>query len=114
MKRCFIIVGLLVLGLVASACLCTTMAQEAEIEDEYAYGNVKSISTDKIVVSEFDYDNDLETDIEYVIDANTKYENVNSQKDISSGDYVEITYATKMGKKIAILIIVEKPSEDEE
>ena len=114
MKKCLTVVGLLVLGLFVSSLLDVSMAQEEETETEYASGIVKSISGNQIVVSEYDDEYEIEIDEKYIIDPNTKYENVDSQKDISSGDYVEIGHVFEGGKKIAVLISVEKPTEEEE
>lgn len=88
--------------------------EEEEVETEYAYGTVKSITSSQIVVKEYDYENDTEVDVIYTIGPDVEYEGVSSYKDISAGDSVEIDYVVKGGKKIATLISAEEPFEEEE
>lgn len=114
MKRYLAVAGLLVLGLFVSSWLDTSMAQEEETETKYASGIVKSISGNQIVVSEYDDEDEIEIDEKYLLDTNTKYENVDSQKDIAPGDYVGVDYVSKSGEKIIVLISVEKLAEEEE
>lgn len=88
-------------------------AQEEE-ETEYSWGTVSSISSNQIVVSEYNSETEENSEVTYTLDPNTKLENVDSLKDIAAGDNVNIEYVVKNGKKIAKIITVEKSSSSEE
>jgi len=81
-----------------SVCANVVVAQE---ETEYSYGTVSNVSTNKIVVVEYDLESDEEVDVTYVINPSTKIINVNSINDISAGDSVDISYEIVDGKNVA-------------
>jgi len=85
-----------------------------EEELEYSWGKVSSITSDQIVVKEYDYDSDTETDVTYTIDPKVTVKNIAALKDIKVGESVSIDYLVVDGKNIAKVITVEKPTEPEE
>jgi len=119
------LVVLLAFGLLIGAVVPVSLAQEevapadapaavAEDETDYSFGTVKSVGTDQIVVSEYDYEADKDVDVTYAVDASAQLENAASLKDIVAGDNVEIDFVNQDGKKVAKLISVEKPIAEEE
>ena len=116
-----VVMAVLVLGLLVGSMYGVSLAQEegeegivAEEEIEYSWGTAKKISSDQIVVSEWDTDRSEEVDVGYIIDPKVKFKNVKLLKDIAVGDGVDIDYVVRDGKKIAKVIVVNKPSEVEE
>ena len=89
-----------------------TFAQEEDVE--YAWGTAKTISSNQIVVIEYDYDNDQDIEATYSVDPKVELRGVNSLKDITAGDSLDIEYVIQSGKKIAKVITVEKASKAEE
>lgn len=114
MKRYLAVAAVLTLGLVVCFASGISLAQEEEKETEYSWGTVSSISSDQITVKEHDYASENEVEVTYTIDPKVELKNVNSLKDIAVGDSVDIDYVVKDGKKVAMIIDVEKPSYEEE
>ncbi len=113
MKRYLVAAVVLVLGLLI--CSGISLAQEEEAEElECTWGPVSSVSSDQIVISEYDYDKDEEVDVAYAVDPNVELINVDSLESITVGDSVDIEYAVRGDQKVAKVITVEKPSEAEE
>ena len=86
----------------------------SEPEPDYAFGTVKSVNGDQLVINEFDYDTGEEKEAVYGLDSKTEYDNVASAKEIAAGDEVDIDYLVKEGKKTAVAVSVAKPVEGEE
>ena len=112
-----VMLAVLVLGLLVGSMYGVSLAQEegeeeivAEEEIEYSWGTVKEISSDQIVVSEWDTDKSEEVDVVYIIDPKVRLKDVKSLKDIAVGDSVDIDYVVRDGKRVAKVIIVEKTS----
>jgi len=83
-------------------------------ETEFSYGTVKSIGTDQLVISEYDYDSDKDVEVTYSAPAGTKFENVTALQEIKAGDAVDIDFLVKNGQKVASAITVEKPTAEDE
>ena len=127
MKRQAWVVSILVLGLVgigaaklsfaedppAKPAVVPPAGQPTEQEPDYAFGTVKSMSGDQLVINEFDYDSGAEKEVSYVVDSKTAYDNVASLKEVAVGDEVDIDYLEKDGKKVAVTVAVAKPLEGE-
>lgn len=77
-------------------------------ELEYSFGEVKSISSADLVLTEYDYLTDKESDVTYSVDPAVKFENAASVNDIKNGDSIEIDYQIQGDKKIVKNIILEK------
>ncbi len=86
---------------------------DEEDDINYSYGAVKSVAADHLVLTEYDYEKDADVDVTYSVDSNVELENVSAMAEIKAGDSVEIDYVEKDGKKVAVLISVEKPLEEE-
>lgn len=100
--------------LVGTFAFCSNSVSYAQEEDvEYTYGVVANVSAGQITIEEYDYDKDEDVEQSYSIDAATEFENVESAEEIAAGDYVDIDYITKSGKRIAKAIIVEKETLEE-
>lgn len=92
-------------------------AIEPALEDEgteFSYGTIKSVSANQIVVSEYDYDQDKDVDVTYAVPAEAKFENAATLQEIVVGDAVDIDFLVKDGQKVASIITVEKPAEEDE
>ena len=100
-------------GMVGQTSAPAASAVEEE-EPEYAFGTVKNVEGDKLVINEFDYDTGEEKEAIYWVDSKTEYDNVASLKEIAAGDEVDIDYLVKDDKKMAVAISVAKPVEGEE
>lgn len=112
MKRYLVVAMVLALSLAFSVS-GVALAQEEE-EIRYTWGKVSSVSSEEIVISEYDYDTGEIIDVVYTLVPNTELKNVNSLKDIAVGDSADIEYVVIDGKKMAKVIVVEKVSEAEE
>ena len=80
-------------------------AQEEDVE--YSWGTVKSISSSRIIVTEYDYDNN-EAEVAYAVDPKVELRGVKTLKDIAVGDDLDIEYVIRGGKKVAKVLTVEK------
>lgn len=94
-------------------CLMIVPVQAQEDELESAFGEVVRISTDQIILKEYDYDADMDKEISYVINSETKFKNVESKDDIQAGGLVEIFFWNEDGKRIAKIIEKDVYGEDE-
>ncbi|MBL7131123.1 MAG: hypothetical protein ISS45_06955 [Candidatus Omnitrophica bacterium] len=114
MKKLLVATALLGLSFLFGSMWSVSLAQEEE-ETEYSYswGTVSSVSSNRIVVSEYDYDSAEEVSVTYTVDPNVTLKNADSLKDIAVGDNLDIEYVVKNGKKVAKIITVEKSSEGE-
>ncbi|MBU4140602.1 MAG: hypothetical protein KKA80_01760, partial [Candidatus Omnitrophica bacterium] len=91
MKRYLVIAAVLALGLLI--CSGISLAQEEAEEDlGYSWGIVSSISSDRIVVIEYDYDTREDINVTYTLGPKVDLKNVESLKDIKEGDSIEIDY----------------------
>lgn len=77
-------------------------------EMEYSFGEVKSISTSQLVLLEYDYLTDKESDVTYSVDPAVTYENAKSIDEIKVGDSIEIDYINQGQSKVVKTIILEK------
>lgn len=83
-------------------------------EPEYAFGTVKSVAQDQIVVTEFDYDTGEEKEVAYSIDPQAEISGVSSLQEVAAGDEVDVDYLVKDGKNVAVALSFAKPVEVEE
>lgn len=112
-KLAALLLVILLTGFFASVAFAAEQAAKsetpkAEEETEYSYGTVSSIAGDQLVVSEYDFEKDADVNVNYAVDATTKFENVTALTEIAAGDSVEIDYLVKDGKNVAKLVSVEK------
>ena len=108
------IMGAMVLALLFLMCYVSgaPLAQEEELE--YSWGRVSGLSSNQIIVKEYDYESDEEVDVTYAVDPEVKIENANSLEEIAVGDSVGINFVVRNSEKVAKVIIVEKSSYEEE
>ena len=112
MKRYLVAAAVLALGLVI--CSGISLAQEEAAEElDYSWGTVNSVSSNQIILAEYDYDTEEEVNVTYTLDPKVDLKNVESLKDIKVGDNVEIDYVVRGDKKVAKAITIEKPSYEE-
>jgi len=81
---------------------------------EITFGIVVEASATQIVILEYDYEEDLEKEVAYLIDPETQYEEVESYQELEPGDPVEIMYSYQGDKKVAETIKKEVLSEEDE
>ena len=98
--------SVVLMSIVVVALPYATFAQEEDVEYDYYATVVKvDVTKNEIVIGEYDYDNDTEVAITYSVDSKTKFENVESLKEIAPGTCVDIEYTIgEGGKKIAKVI----------
>lgn len=111
-KRYLMVLRVLVLSLLMCSVSALSLAQEEE--RGYSWGSVKSISSNQIVVSEYNFTVYEDTDVTYVINPEVKLEGVKSPRDIAVDDVVGIEYVVKDGQRVAESIQVEKLFQEEE
>ncbi|MDD5217064.1 MAG: hypothetical protein PHN49_12550 [Candidatus Omnitrophica bacterium] len=85
----------------------------AEQDMDYAYGIAKTVASDSVTISEYNYMTGEDEDVVYVVNPETKLENIKSLQEIAAGDDVDIGFVTKDAKKIALSIAVEKAPPEE-
>ena len=90
-----------------------SLAQD-EKDMDYSWGAVVEMSSDQIVVSEYDYDLDEEKDVVYKVSPDTELRNIEALKDLAEGDSVEISYVVKGKERIAKVITLEESYLEEE
>lgn len=75
---------------------------------DYGYGTVVSVdaSGNRIVVNEYDWESDTETNVTYSLDPDVEIENVDSISEIQPGSEVDIDYKMEGSKRIAKIISV--------
>ena len=112
MGKCLAVLALF--GLASLVCPASGVVFAQEEDAEYSWGTAKSVSSDQIVVMEYDYDKDEDVEVSYVVDPKVELKGVDSLDDIKVGDDIEVNYVTKDGKKVARVIAVEKPTEEED
>lgn len=112
MKRYLGIMVALVLGFLI--CFAPGLSLAQEEETEYSWGVVSSVSSNQITVKEYDYANEEEVGVTYLVDPNVTFTNIASLKNISVGDSIEIDYVVRGNKKVAKIIAVEESSYQEE
>jgi hypothetical protein len=90
--------------------LCTFVAAWAQEEAivEYAWGTVKSVSADKLVVQEYDYEADTTSQATYIVGDTTEIDSVSSLAEVAPGDSVEVEFIKKDGQNIAQSVSIEK------
>ena len=113
MQRYLVVAAVSVLVLLMCYVSGVALAQGGE-EIEYSWGTASSISSSQIVVTEYDYGTEENVDVVYTVDPDVELKNADSLKSIVVGDNVEIEYVVRGGKKVAMVITVEKTSYEEE
>ena len=90
-------------------------AQDEE-EIDFNSGSVKEIrkDSDEIVVSEYDWDNDVDMDVIYIVAPDARVENTDSWGSIATGSYVDFEFMEKDGKKTITYISVYDAGDDTE
>jgi hypothetical protein len=70
----------------------------------YSYGTVLKVSDASITLQEYDYDSDVEKEITYQINAETKLEGLKAVSELVAEDVVEIYYLEQNGQRTAKII----------
>lgn len=112
MRKCLVALVLLAFISLAYSLDGTILAQEPE-DMEFSWGVVKSVSSDQIVVTEYDYDRDEDVEVSYTVDPKAELKGVKSLKDIEAGDILEMDYVTSQGKRTVKVAVVEKAAGEE-
>ncbi len=77
--------------------------EQAVENTEYSEGTVLSVNADanEIAITEYDWNTDAEVNVTYSVDPAVQVENIASWKELASGNYIDIEYVVKDGKRIA-------------
>lgn len=70
----------------------------------YSYGTILKVSATEITLQEYDYDSDVEKEISYQINADTKLEGLKAVTEFAVEDVVEVYYLEQDGVKVAKII----------
>lgn len=109
MKKLLVLMAIMVFAFFVSS----VNAQEAAEEAMYGYGAVVSISDTQIVVSEFNYEKDMNEEIVYHIDSSLELDNISAITDIKAADEIDFEYKVVDGNKI-ITFLSKAEAEDVE
>jgi len=90
-----------------------SLAQDEESMD-YSWGVVVEVSSDQVIVSEYDYDLDEEKDVVYKVNPDTELRNIEALEDLTEGDSIEINYVVEAKERIAKVIALEESYLDED
>ena len=82
-------------------------------DEDFAFGTVVSIGDNSLTILEYNFDNEQEVQMIYDVNADTKFENVSSIKEIAVNDEVEVNFKEQDGKKVATFISKDLPIEDD-
>ena len=88
-------------------------SQEEPLDEQFTFGNVVSASSEKLVLKEYNFDEDKEEEITYSIDAKTQYENASSFSDLAADDEVEVYFKEEKEERTATLITKYELSEED-
>lgn len=80
--------------------------QESDVD--YAWGTVVSVSETQIVIKEYDYESDAETDVVYTIDPAVELENMSSITELKQGDMVSLSYVYQNGKQVVVSVELDR------
>lgn len=108
------VIGIGSISLAQEAQDAASIPQSTTVENEYSYGTVVSVNKDtsELTISEYDWVNDKEANVTFIVDPKVEVENAASWKDITAGSEVDIEYVAEAnGKKIAKYISVYTPEE---
>ncbi len=108
---------LAVAALVFLICFLCGVSPAQEEEKEalgYSYGTISNVSSNQIVVIEYDYDTGEEAAVTYTVDPDVKLYNADSLKDIASGSSVWVDYVVRKGEKVAMGIELKQLSDEED
>lgn len=94
-------------------CGVTGVAASAEEELEFSWGTVTAVGSGQFTISEFDYNTDMEVKVVYCVNADTEFKNAGSLANIAVGNDVEVDFAVENGKKIAKVVLLEVPYQEE-
>ena len=78
-----------------------------DLENEYAYGTITSITDKEILLKEYNYEKEEFVEITYQLMPETKVRNTDSIKSILNGNQIEILYQDVDGKKNALVVVLE-------
>ena len=85
---------------------CVVLAEEYE-EVEYAYGSIISVNSEKMILKEYDFDNEEELENAYFFDSNVELINIETIENLKPGDIVDIDFFKKAEKKIIIAVMLD-------
>lgn len=77
-------------------------------------GTVVRAEAGRLVVSEYEYETDMDQENTYLVNEATKYENVASVTELKPGDSVEIVYQESGADRIALAVTKEEDYVDSE
>lgn len=80
--------------------------QESDVD--YAWGTIVSVSETQIVIKEYDYESDAETDVVYTIDPAVELENMSSITELKQGDMVSLSYVYQNGKQVVVSVELDR------
>ena len=87
--------------------LSSFLCAQDDIENEYAYGTITSITDKEIVLKEYNYEKEEFVEISYQLLPETKVRNTDSLKSITNGNQIEILYQEVDTKKNALVVVLE-------
>ena len=102
--------GLTITTILIASYVC---AAEPADTDLFSFGIVMSVSKDKITLQEYDFEQEKQIEVTYLIDSNTQFENVKSADEFVKDDEVEIYYKEANNEKTATVIVKYEVLEDD-
>lgn len=75
-----------------------SFAQEAdEVEEQYVYGIVKEATANSLVLTQWDAEEEKDSDVTYSVPADVELENVDSVAGLVEGDSIDVFYVISNG-----------------
>ena len=92
------------------------LAQEPADDSLFSFGTVVSVSPQRIVLKEYDFEREEQMKVTYVINSQTQFENVQAASEIKTDDELEVYYKESNKEKVATVIakyeVLEEDLED--
>ena len=118
MNKYLIVLGIF-LGVLGGATILK--AQDNNLEGanaeetlEYTYGSIVSASPVEVVINEYNYETDEESNVSYLINPETKFNNIDSAQSLVKDDNVDIYYKVIGDQRVARMITKDETVYDTE
>lgn len=83
-----------------------------EEEDHFSFGKVRSVSRHCIVLTEYDFAVDADTQVVYLVTPSTELGNIDALEDLSPGDSVVLDYRMDGDRRIVTTLVKEEQEEE--
>ena len=115
MRKYLLIAGITIgIFLSANLLMAEDNAENADEALEYTYGSVVSATPQTVVIKEYNYESDEDVQASYVINTETKFNNMVGVQDLAQDDNVDIYYKVVGNQKEAKMITKDETAYESE